>query len=54
MDLLGKIKLGNALRNGIVNIWNSNKFIKIIGMVYAGFPSSSNFICRHCTSAIEK
>lgn len=53
-DLLGSVILGNALRDGVYNSWNSEEFKTLINDLYLGASNDPNFICRKCSMAIIK
>ena len=53
-DLLGSVVLGNALRDGVYDSWNSVEFKKLIDDLYLGNSNDPNFICRKCSMAIIK
>jgi len=53
-DLLGSVILGNALRDGVQNTWNSTEFQKLINDLYLGKSDDPNFICRKCVMAVIK
>ena len=50
-DLANSVVLGNCAESSISDVWNSERFYRIIGQIYLGEPSSSDFICRKCCLA---
>lgn len=50
-DLASSVVLGNCAESSIYDVWNSEKFYKVIGQIYLGKPSSDDFICKKCCMA---